>query len=127
MIGSSILNRCSLIDQEGFSLIEAMVAILIFAIGILGAYKLQIHATQGNALANRVSTATNWAEFAVEELLANSRAEVLGFLDTGAVRGILQAYLQNQNATVGQARKVLCLEAWLRAAQDEAESSPSDQ
>lgn len=57
--------------QAGFSLIEAMVAIAIFVIGVLGAYKMQLYATQGNALANRVSTATNWAAYAVEELLAN--------------------------------------------------------
>lgn len=57
-------------NQRGFSLIEAMVAITIFVIGILGAYKLQIHATQGNALADRVSAATTWATYVAEGLLA---------------------------------------------------------
>ncbi len=46
-----------------------MVAIITFVIGILGAYKLQLHATHGNALADRVSTSTSWATYAVEELI----------------------------------------------------------
>ena len=60
----------SLLDQGGFTLIEAMVAIVIFAIGILGAYQLQMYAVNGNTTANRVSAATKGAEYVVEELLA---------------------------------------------------------
>lgn len=55
--------------ERGFSLIEAMVALAIFVIGILGVYKLQLYATTGNALANRVTTSQSWASYAVEELL----------------------------------------------------------
>lgn len=57
-------------SQSGFSLIEAMIAIVIFAIGILGAYKMQIHSVQSNALGNRVSTSVNWATYANEELIS---------------------------------------------------------
>ena len=55
--------------ESGFSLIEVMVAIAIFLIGILGVYQLQLHATNGNALANRVMVSKNWASYTVEELL----------------------------------------------------------
>ncbi|MFC1831925.1 prepilin-type N-terminal cleavage/methylation domain-containing protein [Thermodesulfobacteriota bacterium] len=70
-------RRKSRTDQGGFSLIEAMVAMVIFAIGILGAYKLQIHATQGNTLANRVSASTNWAMYAIEEVLGQDYDDIL--------------------------------------------------
>ena len=56
--------------EDGFTIIEAMVAIAIFAIGILGCYKLQTQSTQTNALANSVGTAATWATYAVEQLLA---------------------------------------------------------
>jgi len=56
--------------QAGFSLIEALVAIAIFAIGILGCYKMQLSSTHSNAMGERVSTATNWAAYVIEELLA---------------------------------------------------------
>ena len=60
------------VSQGGFSLIEAMVAISIFVIGILGAYKLQIHATQGNTLANRVSTSAIWATYTAEQVIGKN-------------------------------------------------------
>ena len=60
------------IDNAGFSLIEALIAIVIFVIGILGVYTLQINATQGNTLANRVSTAANWSAYAIEEVLGQN-------------------------------------------------------
>ena len=56
-------------NEDGFSLVEAMAAILIFVVGLLGAYKLQIHATQGNTIANRVSASTVLATYAVEEIV----------------------------------------------------------
>ncbi len=57
------------IKQAGFSLIEAMVAMVIFTIAILGAYKMQLHSSHSNALGERVSTSTNWAVYANEEIL----------------------------------------------------------
>lgn len=65
-------RNSALLDNNGFTLIEAMIAILIFVVGILGAYKLQIMATGGNTLANRVSTSTQWAAYAVEEILGKN-------------------------------------------------------
>ena len=55
--------------QAGFSLIEAMVAIAIFTIGILGCYKMQLHSTHSNAMGERVSTSAHWAMYAIEEIL----------------------------------------------------------
>lgn len=56
-------------SQAGFGLIEVMVAMAIFVVGILGCYKMQLHATKSNAMANRVSTSANWAAYEIEELL----------------------------------------------------------
>jgi len=59
-----------LAGEDGISLVEVMVAITIFAIGILGCFQLQLQATGSIAGANRMSTSTTWATYAVEELLA---------------------------------------------------------
>jgi len=58
--------------QSGFTLIEVMVALAIFVIGIIGCYQLQLRSTHTNALANHVGTAATWATYAVEQLLAKT-------------------------------------------------------
>lgn len=55
--------------QAGFSLIEAMVAMAIFTIAIIGAYKMQLQSSHSNAMGERVSNATNWAVYEIEEIL----------------------------------------------------------
>jgi prepilin-type N-terminal cleavage/methylation domain-containing protein len=55
--------------KNGFTLIEVMVAMVIFTIAILGTYKLQLQSTTSNALADRVSTSTTWANYSLEELI----------------------------------------------------------
>ncbi len=62
-------NREGRLSQAGFSLIEAMVAMAIFTIGILGCYRMQLQSVHSNAVAERVSTASHWAAYAIEELL----------------------------------------------------------
>ena len=69
--------------QAGFSLIEAMVAIAIFTIGILGCYKMQLHSTHSNAMGERISTSTHWAMYAIEEILGQEYDDDV-FKDDGA-------------------------------------------
>ena len=51
-------------------MIEILVAITIFAIGMLAVASMQISGIQGNATANIVTGASNWASDKVEELIA---------------------------------------------------------
>lgn len=48
-------------SQQGFTLIEALIAITLLAVGILAAASMQISAVGGNMAANRVTTASTWA------------------------------------------------------------------
>jgi prepilin-type N-terminal cleavage/methylation domain-containing protein len=56
----------------GFSLIEVLVAMAIFAIGILAVYSMQIHSIRGNTSARGVTENITLASAKVEELLAQS-------------------------------------------------------
>ena len=60
-----------------------MVALVIFTIGIIGCYKMQLHSTHSNAMGERVSTSTNWAVYEIEELLGKEYDDSV-FIDDGA-------------------------------------------
>jgi type IV pilus modification protein PilV len=54
--------------QDGFTLIEVMVALLIFGIGLLGIMALHVVARKGNNDAQNVSAATEICEHWMERL-----------------------------------------------------------
>jgi prepilin-type N-terminal cleavage/methylation domain-containing protein len=57
-------------NTGGFTLVEIMIAISIFTIGILAIASMQISAINGNDSANNLTGATTWAQDKIEELLA---------------------------------------------------------
>lgn len=58
--------------EDGFSLLEVLVAMAIFAIGILAVYSMQFTAIRGNATARGVTETITLASGKVEELMALS-------------------------------------------------------
>ena len=56
-------------NQRGFSLIEILIAITVFAIGILAVGKMQIAAIKGNSFANDLTEATTLAQDRMEKLI----------------------------------------------------------
>ena len=56
-------------NQKGFSLIEILIAITVFAIGILAVGKMQITAIKGNSFANDLTKATTLAQDRMEKLI----------------------------------------------------------
>ncbi len=61
------LNICH--DNQGFTLIEIMVAMVIIAIGMLSVAALQTTATKGNISANRSTRAFTWCSDRMEVLM----------------------------------------------------------
>jgi len=62
------------VQQNGFTLIEVLIAIVLLSVGILAAASMQISALGGNHLATRTTTASSLAAAAIEELmLINAR------------------------------------------------------
>ncbi len=63
------MNR-NLTDSGGFTLVEILVAMTIFAIGVLALTKLQIASMQGNSKANLITIGTAASQSMMEELLS---------------------------------------------------------
>jgi type IV pilus assembly protein PilV len=64
-------------NENGFTLIEVLIAIAVFAIGILAVGKMQITAIKGNYFANDLTKATTLAQDRMEELISLSYADPL--------------------------------------------------
>ncbi len=56
--------------QEGFTLIEVLMGIMILSIGIFALSSLQTFAIQGNASASRITESTAWASGQAEQIYA---------------------------------------------------------
>jgi len=57
-------------NKSGFSLVEVLIALTIFAVGLLAVASMQLTAIRGNASANSLTVATALAEGIMEEILA---------------------------------------------------------
>ena len=72
-------------DERGFSLIEILIAITVFAIGILAVGKMQIATIKGNSFANDLTKASTLAQDRMERLIGLSYTDsLLGDANTTA-------------------------------------------
>lgn len=96
-------------QQDGFTLIETLIAIAILTIGIFSLYSMQIAAINGNGHANQLTSSANWASDRIERilgadytnsLLADADGDgVAGLNDTVNAAGVVTAdILVTQNA-----------------------------
>ena len=69
-------------ENQGYSLIEVIIAMAVFSVGILAIFSMQITATNGNALARGMTENYNCALDKAEELLA------LPFDDAALISGV---------------------------------------
>jgi type IV pilus assembly protein PilV len=73
-----------MVDKPGFTLLEVLIAISIFAVGVLAVATLQVTAIRGNRLGNEVTQATSLAQMQIEALKSadiNSAALAPGHYD----------------------------------------------
>lgn len=64
-------NQMSVLEKNtGFTLIEVLIAVSIFAVGLLGVAAMQTSSIQVNSAAGQMTTRINWAMDKMEELKA---------------------------------------------------------
>lgn len=85
--------------QDGFTLIEVMIVIAIFSIGILGAMAMQTSAVTTNAISNESTLAMEYATDTMERLMqiGANREDRFNFDDNGVggIDEIAESELQN--------------------------------
>ncbi|QTF92463.1 type IV pilus modification protein PilV [Halomonas sp. BM-2019] len=82
------------VRQKGFTLIEALVALLVLSIGLLGVAAMQLNALQGAHAAYQRSIASLAAQDAQERLWAELAAkDALECLNSGEVSSVLSGWI----------------------------------
>ncbi|MCI5207476.1 MAG: prepilin-type N-terminal cleavage/methylation domain-containing protein [Candidatus Electrothrix sp. ATG2] len=70
-------------EQGGFTLIETLMAMAIFTIGILGVLGMQLASISENLTANSITNGSTWAADQVEKILATDYADLLRLDEEG--------------------------------------------
>lgn len=79
--------------ENGFTLIEALIAMVILSVGILSLYSMQITSITGNSKASRLTTAATWNMDQVERIIG------MDYLDPTITSSIIP-YSPDGNYTV---------------------------
>jgi type IV pilus assembly protein PilV len=96
--------------ERGFTLLEILIGISIFAIGVLAVATMQVSAIRGNRLGNEVTQATFLAEEKLEEL--KNSADIASVPDSSDQQGIFTRSWQITPAT-GDSRLVTVTLTWM--------------
>jgi type IV pilus assembly protein PilV len=96
-------------NERGFTLLEILIGISIFSIGVLAVATMQISAIRGNRLGNEVTQATFLAEDKLEEL--KNSADIASVPDSSDQEGIFTRSWQITPAT-GDSRLVTVTVTW---------------
>lgn len=101
-------------DRHGFTLIEVMIALAIFSIGILGIYSLQISAIKGNSTAGKRTQAISWAANRAEILLETPYADIVDGQETQGIYNIqwTAPQVDINNDGVNEARNLQIIVTW---------------
>ena len=75
-------------NNEGFTLIEVLIAISIFAFGLLAVAAMQISAIQVNSTADQITIRSTWAQDKIEELMALPYTDTL-LVDNNSAVGVM--------------------------------------
>ena len=63
-------------EQNGFTLLEVIIALFIFSVGLLAVASMQMTAIKGNYFSGTLTEASNWAADQMETLMSLPYADV---------------------------------------------------
>jgi type IV pilus assembly protein PilV len=70
-------SKPSISIEEGFTLVETMIALVVLSVGLVALAALQTSAIRGNAFSKRMTTAVSIANEKMEQLKNSSYANIL--------------------------------------------------
>jgi type IV pilus assembly protein PilV len=70
-------SKLSISIEEGFTLVEIMIALVVLSVGLVALAGLQISAVRGNAFSKRMTTAVSVADEKMEQLKNSSYANII--------------------------------------------------
>lgn len=100
-----------ILSQDGFTLLEALIAMVILTVGILSLFTLQLSAINGNAKANQLTIATSVANDCFERLWHTPYDDAL-LNDTGGSKSHTDAELQGFTLPPGVTSVVWGVTTW---------------
>jgi type IV pilus assembly protein PilV len=102
-------NSLKKICQNGFTVIEVMIAITILAIGLLGIASMQMNAIRGNSLSDNITCALALAEDKMEALMGldyyDPALEDILFENNDNLTGISEGLVDKQEPRIDEAGK----------------------
>jgi type IV pilus assembly protein PilV len=106
--------------DDGFTLVETMLTLVILSVGLTALAALQVTAIKANAFSKRLTTATLVAEAALEQLKDTPYAAVQSAAATAVVAAGMQFTRQvtvTANTPVANAKTVLVAVRWTEGSQ----------
>ncbi len=78
--------HATLARENGFTLIEALVAMVVLTIGILSVYAMQITSINSNSKSSHVTYASNWAAQRIEQIISTPYDDLVDTDGDGTVK-----------------------------------------
>jgi len=96
--------------QNGFTVIEVMIAVTILAIGLLGIASMQMNAIRSNSLSDNITCALTLAEDKMEELMgldySDPALEDIVFKNNDDLTNITKGWVDKQEPLIDEAGKL---------------------
>jgi type IV pilus assembly protein PilV len=72
-----MISLTNVTNNKGFTLIEALVAMVVLSIGIFSLYTLQVTSIQNNSKASNITIASNWGAEKIEEIISTPYEDLI--------------------------------------------------
>ena len=103
---------CKFVNNDGFTLIEIMIAILILVIALLGIAGVTVSVINGNAFSKEITSATTLGQDKMEELKNTDYGSIASGSDTDSI--YTRTWTVTANSPVANTKTVEVEVSWSR-------------
>lgn len=99
--------------EDGFTLLEVLISVIILAIGLMGVAMMQLTAIQGNAWGFRLSEATERIETKIEEFRNTPYDDIKSKTESKDADGYIRKSTVTNDSPVADTKTVLVEVKWV--------------